>query len=96
MNTTTLLIVIIILIALYPFIVYYQLKTLKQKLDTQWSQIEKLLKAEPQNAERIHIERRAFNKLVRENNHKLASSLAQFIARKYDFTEREFFEFQGR
>jgi len=101
MNSTTMLITIIILIALYPFILYYQLKTLKIKMDKRWNQIEKLLKEEADESsqqiiEEIHIARRSYNKLVRENNHKLCSSLAQFIAKKHAFTQRDFFEFQGR
>ena len=101
MNTSTMLTAIVILILLYPFALYFQLKGFETKLDTQWEKIKKLLEKEKTSTseelvESIHIERRAYNATVRANNNKLSSTLAQFMAKKYGFKKRELFEFQGR
>ena len=97
MNTTTILTAIAVLIVLYPFIVYYQLKTLEKKINKEWSEIEVLLKEEKEkNIDKIHQKRRIYNTLVRENNHRLSSFMAQLMTKKYNFKNREFFEFQGR
>jgi hypothetical protein len=101
MNTTTMLIILAILIIGYPFFLHYKLNSFKKQLTRSWAEIEKLLIAyenEPLDelAQKIHKKRRAYNTLVRGNNHKLQSKLAKFLAKKYDFETTKFFEFQGR
>jgi hypothetical protein len=95
------IIVIIILILIYPFLLHFQLNTFKKKLTVAWQEIASLLenyKNTPSDevAEKIHQKRRAYNALVRANNHKLNSNIAQFLAKKYNFVEKELFKFQGR
>jgi len=101
MNSTTMLITIAILIVLYPFVLYFQLNSFKQKLNLLGQEIEVLLKrygikASEKLEEEIHIKRRAYNALVRANNHKLKSKLSQLLAKKYNFESKKIFEFQGR
>ncbi len=95
------LITLAILIMAYPFFLHYQLSSFKKQLHNTWEEIEKLLKnyeneSTEEVAQKIHTKRRAYNTLVRGNNHKLESKLAKFLAKKYDFKTADFFEFQGR
>ena len=101
MNSITMIITIAILIVLYPFVLYFQLNSFKQKLNLLGQEIETLLKryeleASEKLEERIHIKRRAYNALVRANNHKLESKLSQLLAKKYNFESKQPFKFQGR
>jgi len=98
MNT---IITIAILIIGYPFFLYFKLNSFKQKLSGLGKELDTLVKehnneASEELAEKIHGKRRAYNRIVRVNNHKLNSRLGKFMATKYDFKTADFFEFQGR
>ena len=100
MNTNTLLISILILIIAYPFIVYFKLKNLNKNLIYHWGNIENLLEqykahSSKETLKNLDRERRAYNALVRANDHKLDSSLGQFIANKYGFEKKEHFDFKA-
>jgi len=101
MNSTSIITSIIIFLILYPFILHFQLNTFKKKLDSSWKKIETLLEkynnqSSTELSEEIHIKKRAYNALVRANNHKLKSKIAGLLAKKYHFTTRELFEFKGK
>jgi len=101
MNSSTMLISLTILILLYPFLLRFQLNSFKEKLELLWKEITQLLEKNTKASsdelkEQIHIKRREYNALVRANNHKLDSKLARFLARKYNFTNRDLFEFENR
>ena len=100
MNINTLLISIFILIIAYPFTVYFKLKSLNKKLIHHWGNIENLLKQYKDNSSEetlkdIDRERRAYNSFVRANDHKLDSTVGQFIANKYGFEKKEHFDFRA-
>ena len=42
--------------------------------------------------QKLHTEGRAYNALVRTNDHKLDSMMGKFIAKKYGFEQREHFK----
>ena len=101
MNSTVMLVTIAILIIGYPFFLYYKLSSFKRQLSASSEELEALLKqhkneASEELAESIHRKRREYNRVVRVNNHKLNSKLGNFLAKKYDFSTQDFFEFQGR
>lgn len=98
MNSTTMLLTLTVIIIGYPFYVYYNLKQLKKALEQHWGKIETLVKKYHENKskeaiEAIHRERRAYNSLVRKNNHVLEKSVGKLIAKKYGFSVKEQFEF---
>lgn len=100
MNTSTLLISISILIIAYPFSVYFKLKNLDKSLSYHWENIEALLEQYKANSteetlKKLDHERRVYNSLVRANDHKLNSSIGQFIAKRYGFEKKEHFNFKG-
>ena len=100
MSTNTLLISIFILIILYPFSVYFKLKNLNKNLIYHWGNIENLLEQYKNNAsektlKNLDNERRAYNALVRANDHKLDSTIGKFISQKYGFEKKEHFDFKG-
>lgn len=101
MNSTLMMISIAILVILYPFFLYYTLNSLQNKLSDNIKELEKLLKKyknedSTELSEEIHKKRRAYNTIVRVNNHKLDSMLGKLLAKKYDFKRKGFFKFQGR
>ena len=101
MNSTAMLTTVAILIFLYPFLLHFQLKAFKKKLYQLREELEELLKTynhtvNKEVEEEIHIKRRAYNALVRANNHKLESKISKLLAKKYNFQNQKPFEFQGR
>jgi hypothetical protein len=95
------IVTIAILIIGYPFFLYFKLNSFKTKLYASCQELEALLKehnneASEELAESIHRKRRAYNAVVRANNHKVDSKLGRFLAKRYDFSTQDFFEFQGR
>lgn len=100
MNTSTLLISIVFLIIAYPFTVYFKLKSLSKSLTYHWENIESLLEqhktaSSEEVLQNLNRERRAYNALVRANDHKLDSTVGLFIANKYGFEKKEHFNFKA-
>ena len=99
MNTDTFLISVVILIIAYPFTVYFKLKSLNTKLKYHWEKIENLVNdyratTSKEVLANLDRERRAYNALVRANEHKLDSTLGKLIANKYGFERKEYFNFK--
>jgi hypothetical protein len=99
MSLTTLSISILVLIIIYPFVVHYQLKSFKTKMEKHWTKLEALIAKYKKNnsqevLEKISFERRAYNSVIRANNHKLESMVGKFLSKKYGFETRENFEFK--
>lgn len=100
MNINTFLISMVILIIAYPFTVYFKLKSLNTKLEHHWEKIENLVQEYKTTTSKevlvnLAHERRAYNALVRANDHKLDSTVGRFIANKYGFEKKEHFEFNA-
>ena len=101
MNSTIMIISIAILIILYPFFLYFKLSSFKKKLNDSQEELNELLEQHHNDssdklAEDIHTKRRAYNQVVRVNNHTLDSRLGRLLAKKYHFEEKDSFTFQGR
>jgi hypothetical protein len=95
------IVTIAILVISYPFFLYFKLTSFKQKLSALGEELASLVQkhnheASEELAENIHRKRRDYNRIVRVNNHKLSSRLGKFMAKQYDFSTQDFFEFQGR
>ena len=100
MDINTFLISIVILIIAYPFTVYFKLKSLSTKLEHHGEKIEKLVQEYKTTTSKevlanLDRERRAYNALVRANDHKLDSTLGKLIANHYAFERKEYFNFKA-
>ena len=99
MNITTISISILLLIIIYPFIVYYQLKSFQTEMIQHLAKLEQLITKykdndTKENLQKIDFERRAYNRVIRANNNKLESTVGKILAKKHGFKSRENFEFK--